>query len=69
MLYKYRIKNRKEYFNTSLEKIKNAFNICMDSIKCIELEHSMSGGSIYKVTYYENKLNKLYNQINIASIN
>jgi prophage antirepressor-like protein len=67
MLYKYRIKNRKEYFNTSLEKIKNAFNICMDSIKCIESE--LTGGSIYKVTFYENKLNKLYDQINIASIN
>jgi len=69
MLYKYRIKNRKEYFNCSLEKIKSAFKICIDSIKCIESEHSMNGGSIYKVTYYENKLYKLYNQINIASIN
>ena len=69
MLYKYRIKNRKEYFNCSLKKIKSAFNICMDSIKCIESEHSMSGGSIYKVTYYENKLYKIYDQINIASIN
>ena len=67
MLYKYRIKNRKEYFDCSLKKIKNAFNICMDSIKCIESEQN--GGSIYKVTYYENKLNKLYEQINIASIN
>ena len=67
MLYKYRIKNRKEYFNCSLEKIKNAFNICMDSIKCIESEQN--GGSIYKVTYYEDKLNKLYEQINIATIN
>jgi prophage antirepressor-like protein len=67
MLYKYRIKNHKEYFNTSLEKIKNAFNICMDSIKCIESEQN--GGSIYKITYYEDKLNKLYEQINIATIN
>ena len=40
MLYKYRIKNRKEYFNTSLAKIKNAFNICIDSIKCIESEQN-----------------------------
>ena len=39
----------------------------MDSIKCIESEQNK--GSIYKVTYYENKLYKLYNQINIASIN
>jgi len=67
MLYKYRIKNRKEYFDCKLKKIKNAFNICMKSIKCIESEQN--GGSIYKVTYYENKLNKLYEQINIASIN
>ena len=37
----------------------------MDSIKCIESKQN--GGSIYKVIYYENKLNKLYEQINIAS--
>jgi hypothetical protein len=83
---KYRIKNRKDFFGftkcCSLKKIKNAFNICMDSIKCIESEQLISkgyqflnsiiarveqnGGTIYKVTYYENKL---YNQINIVSIN
>ena len=39
----------------------------MDSIKCIESEQN--GWLIYKITYYENKLNKLYEQINIASIN
>ena len=67
MLYKYRIKNCKEYFDCSLIKIKKAFKICIKSIKCIESEQN--GGSIYKVMYYDNKLNKLYNQINIASIN
>ena len=39
----------------------------MDSIKYIKSEQN--GGSIYKVIYYENKLNKLYEEINIASIN
>ena len=65
MLYKYRIKNRKEYFNCSLIKIKQALDKCIKSIKCIEQE----GGTIDKITYYENKLNNLYNKIIIASIN
>ena len=65
MLYKYRIKNRKEYFNCSLIKIKQAIDKCIKSIKCIEQE----GGMIEKITYYENKINKLYNKIILTSIN
>ena len=65
MLYKYRIKNRKEYFNCSLIKIKQAIDKCIKSIKCIEQE----GGAIEKITYYENKINKLYNEIVLVSIN
>ncbi len=67
MLYKYRIKNKKEYFDCSLIKIKKAFKLCIDSIKCIETEQN--GGKIYKITYYDNKINKLYNIINISTIN
>ena len=66
MLYKYRIKNKKEYFDCSLTKIKKAFKICIESIKCVETEQP--GGTIKKITYYEDKLNKLYNQINISTI-
>ena len=66
MLYKYRVKNKKEYYDCSLEKIKKAFKVCIKSIKCIEIEQN--GGSIYKVTYYENKINKLYEKINIATL-
>jgi prophage antirepressor-like protein len=65
MLYKYRIKNRKEYFNCSLIKIKQAIDKCIKSIKCIEQD----GGAIEKITYYENKINKLYNKIILVSIN
>ena len=66
MLYKYRYKNRKDYFICSLTKIKNAFNKCVDSLKCIE---EQDGGSmIYKITYYENKLKKIYDKINIITI-
>jgi len=65
MLYKYRIKNRKDFFNCSLIKIKQAIDKCIKSIKCIEQE----GGAIEKITYYENKINKLYNKIILASIN
>lgn len=64
MLYKYRIKNRKDFFNCSLNKIKRAFTICIKSIKCIE----QNGGSYNIITYYENKLIKLYKLINITSI-
>ena len=64
MLYKYRIKNRKDFFNCSLNKIKRAFTLCIKSIKCVE----QNGGSYNKITYYENKLLKVYELINITSI-
>ena len=35
-------------------------------IKSIETEQT--GGKVDKITYYEDKLNKLYNQINISNI-
>ena len=66
MLYKYRIKNKKEYYYCSLNKIKQAFKVCINSIKCIETEQN--GGTVEKITYYEDELNKIYNQINISSI-
>ena len=66
MLYKYRYKNRKDYFVCSLNKIKKAFNECVKSLKCVEEQDG--GGKIYKITYYENKLKKIYDMINIISI-
>jgi prophage antirepressor-like protein len=74
MLYKYRYKNRKDYFNCSLNKIIKAFKKCIESIKCVE---NQTGGNltsfniknnIYKVTYYENKLQKINDIINISNI-
>ena len=53
MLYKYRYKNKK------------AFDKCLESIKCVE---EQTGGNIYKITYYENKLNKIYDGIILSSI-
>ena len=66
MLYKFRFKNRKDYFKCSLARIKKAFSECKKSIKCVE--NQTGGNQIYKITYYENKLNDVYNKINIASI-
>jgi len=66
MLYKFRFKNRKDYFKCSLARIKKAFSECKNSIKCVE--NQTGGNKIYKITYYENKLNDVYNKINIASI-
>jgi len=74
MLYKYRYKNRKDYFNCNLNKIIKAFKKCIESIKCVE---NQTGGNltsfniknnIYKVTYYENKLQKINDIINISNI-
>jgi prophage antirepressor-like protein len=74
MLYKYRYKNRKDYFNCSVNKIIKAFEKCIESIKCVE---NQTGGNlteiniknyIYKITYYEDKLQKIYSIINISNI-
>ncbi len=59
-----RYKNKKDYFNCSLKKIIKAFGKCIESIKCIE---DQTGGT-YKITYYEDKLNNIYDSINISSI-
>lgn len=64
LLYKYRYKNKKDYFKCKLKKIIKAFDKCIESIKCVE---GQTGGT-YKITYYENKLKDIYNNINITSI-
>ena len=71
MLYKFRYKTKKDYFVCSLTRIKKAFSECHKSIKCVECldcDKDQTGGSVYKVTYYENKLKEMYDQINISSI-
>jgi indole-3-glycerol phosphate synthase len=88
MLYKYRIKNKKDYFKCELNKIIKAFDKCMESIECVENQNenkneNQTGGNIisinnnntstienkiYKITYYEKKLNEIYNLINISTI-
>ena len=62
MLYNYRYKNRKDYFKCSFNKVIKAFDKCIESIKCVE---SQVGG---KVTYYENKIKKMYNTISLSNI-
>jgi len=71
MLYKYRIKNRKDFFNCSLMIIQKAFKLCIKSIKCSlcrEESNSQIGGNLFKITYYEDKLQKIYNKITISTI-
>jgi prophage antirepressor-like protein len=68
MLYNYRIKNKKDYYKVGIDKIKKSFEKCIESMRCIE---DQTGGfyiNIYKITYYENKLNEIYDNICIASI-
>jgi len=75
MLYKYKVKNKKEFFRCSLDKIIQAFNKCLESIKCIECENNDKCNEqngrckqIYKVIYYQYQLNEIYDTINISSI-
>jgi len=66
MLYKYRYKNRKDYFKCSLTKVKKAFTTCVNSIKCVEDQEG--GDKKYIITYYDDILKKLYDNINIITI-
>ena len=75
MLYNYKIKNKKDFFKCSLDKIIQAFDKCLESIKCIECENDdkcneQNGGNniIHKVMYYQDQLNEIYGTINVSSI-
>jgi prophage antirepressor-like protein len=71
MLYKYRYKNKKDYFKCNINKIIKAFDKCIESIKCVETQIGGNHINILqqnKITYYENKLHKLYNIINLSNI-
>jgi prophage antirepressor-like protein len=75
MLYKYRYKNKKDYYKCKFNKIIKAFEECIGSIECVE--NHIGGNNnidlqdntkIYKIKYFENKLNEIYNFINMSSI-
>lgn len=83
MLYKFRYKNKKDYYKCELNKIIKAFDKCLESIKCVESHISsvnnvnnvnFVGGEnnenqkIYKICYFENKLNEIKNIINLSNI-
>lgn len=67
MLYKYRYKNKKDYFKCELNKIIKAFDKCIESIKCVE-DQKGGNGNIHMITHYKNKLEKIYNFVNISTI-
>jgi prophage antirepressor-like protein len=67
MLYKYRYKNKKDYFKCELNKIIKAFDKCIESIKCVE-NQTGGNGNIHMITHYKNKLEKIYNIVNISTI-
>jgi hypothetical protein len=54
MLYNYRIKNRKDFYECDIKKIEKAFEKCEDSIKCM----NQTGGNII----INNKIQKLKNK-------
>ena len=51
----------------NLKKIK-AFNKCIDSIKCVEDQTGGDNNKIYTILYFQNKLAKFYNIINLSSV-
>ena len=60
MLYKYRIINKKDYYQCSIKVIKNAFNKCKESLACI---NNQKGGMIedeIKVVRKMLKINEKY---------
>lgn len=73
MLYKYRYKNKKDYFKCPLNKIIKAFGKCLESINCVE-NHTGGGDinivnnqKVYKIMYYKNKLDEIKNIINLLT--
>ena len=68
MLYNYRIKNKKDFYECDIKKIKTAFEKCDDSIKCM---NQNGGGKLINnkiLTIINNeigKLKKTKEQINI----
>ena len=75
MLYKYRYKNKKDYYKCKFTKILKAFEECIESIECVENHiggnnniDMQENNKIYKIKYFENKLNEIYDIINISSI-
>lgn len=68
MLYKYRYKNKKDYFKCDLNKIIKAFDKCIESIKCIENQTGGNNIKSHKITYYEDKLKNIYDIINLSNI-
>ncbi len=70
MLYNFRYKNKKDYYKCSFDKIKKAFDKCLESIKCVESQNGSGENNekIYVISYFENKLNHIYNTINISYI-
>ena len=54
MLYNYRIKNRKDFYECDIKKIEKAFEKCEDSIKCM----NQTGGNII----INNKIQQLKNK-------
>ena len=54
MLYNYRIKNKKDFYECDIKIIKKAFDECDKSIKCM----NQTGGGTNKISFYIEKLNK-----------
>jgi prophage antirepressor-like protein len=61
MLYNYRIKNRKDFYECNIKKIEKAFEKCDESIKCI----NQAGGNRTILDLEIDKLKKRINKIQL----
>ena len=61
MLYGYRIKNKKDFYQCNIKKIEKAFDECEKSIKCV----NQTGGGIKKIKKLNERVdNWINNEIN-----
>jgi hypothetical protein len=66
MLYNYRIKNRKDFYECDIKKIENAFEKCDDSIKCMG---QTGGGEIINLEIEQLKKKKEQKKIKLEEYN
>lgn len=59
MLYNYRIKNKKDFFECDIQKIKKAFEKCEDSINCMNQEGGNKTISNQILTIIKSEIKKL----------
>ena len=64
MLYSYRIKNRKDFYECTAKKIEDAFENCDNSLKCMNQKGGSNNVIDMQINLLNEKLNKIQSKIN-----